>query len=131
LALTVPLIKVYSDKYHMRPICPTCTERPVAVNCHKNEQVYYRKQCDRCLRKGKKLKPHPPLWALRGYKKKPQCEKCGFSADMPDKQLQVFHVDGNLKNVDWVNLKTVCLNCQPVVYKSRLPWKPAGPVPGF
>jgi hypothetical protein len=115
----------------MRPICPTCTERPVAINCHKDERVYYRKQCDKCLRKGKKLKPARPLWALRGYKKKPHCEKCGFEAELPDKQLLVFHVDGNLKNADWVNLKTVCLNCLPVVYRSRLPWKHADPVPGF
>lgn len=114
----------------MRLLCPVCTSRPVAINRHIGEKTYYRKVCDRCSKAGKKHRV-VPLWALRGYKKKPQCEKCGFLADMPDKQLQVFHVDGNLKNVDWVNLKTICLNCQPVVYKSRLPWKPAGPVPGF
>ena len=115
----------------MRPWCETCKERVVAVNYIKEDVRHYRKQCDVCLRKGKKIKPQPPLWAKKGYKKKPHCEKCGFVAELPDKQLLVFHVDGNLKNTDWVNLKTVCLNCQPVVYKSRLPWKPSDSVPGF
>jgi hypothetical protein len=50
---------------------------------------------------------------------------------MPDKQLNVYHVDGNLKNIDRVNLRTVCLNCQPLLYRERLPWKPAESVPGF
>ena len=113
-----------------RPICPTCNSRPVAVNCIKNHVTYYRKQCDACLRKGKKLKPKSPLWALSGYKKKTQCEKCGFNAKQLD-QLNVFHVDGNLKNNDWTNLKTVCLNCTAEVYKSKLKWKPSPSVPDF
>ena len=115
----------------MRPICPSCNERAVAINYVKEDVQHYRAQCDMCLRKGKKLKAKPPAWYQKGYRKKPHCEKCGFVAELPDKQLQVFHVDGNLKNTDWVNLKTVCLNCQPVVYKSRVPWKVEKPVPGF
>jgi hypothetical protein len=115
----------------MRPWCQTCKDRLVAVNYVKENVQHYRSQCDVCLRKGKKIKATPPLWAKRGYQKKPHCEKCGFVAELPDQQLRVFHVDGNLKNVDWVNLKTICLNCQPMVYKSRVPWKPADPVPGF
>ena len=88
----------------MRPWCETCKERVVAVNYIKEDVRHYRKQCDVCLRKGKKIKPQPPLWAKKGYKKKPHCEKCGFVAELPDKQLHVFHVEGNLKNVDWVKL---------------------------
>ena len=103
----------------------------VAVNYIKENVQHYRSQCDVCLRKGKKLKPARPLWVLKGYKKKSHCEKCGFEAELPDQQLRIFHVDGNLKNADWVNLRTVCLNCQPMVYKSRLPWKMEIPVPGF
>ena len=42
-----------------------------------------------------------------------------------------FYVDGNLKNNNWLNLKTICLNCAQEVYRSKLPWKPAPIVPDF
>jgi hypothetical protein len=113
-----------------RPICPTCNTRPVAVNYIKEGVTHYRKQCDSCLRKGKKLKPKRPAWALSGYKKKPQCEKCGFSAKHPD-QLQVFHLDGKLNNTNWTNLKTICANCAIEVSKSKLPWKTSTILPDF
>lgn len=116
----------------MRPICPACTNhRPVAVNCYKNGKTYYRKMCDSCIRAGKKLKPTPPGWYKAGYRKKPHCEKCGFEAELPEKQLAVVHVNGDMRNNDKLNLRTVCLNCLPMVAKSRLPWKVAAPVLGF
>lgn len=116
----------------MRPICPSCkSHTPVAINCYKNGKVYYRKQCDNCLRTGKKLAPIPPLWYKSGYRKKAHCELCNFRAELPEKQLLVFHIDGNLRNNDRTNLKTICLNCQPMVYKSRLPWRPADLAPDF
>jgi hypothetical protein len=114
-----------------RKLCPTCNQRPVAINCVKNEKTYYRKVCDICSRIGKKLKPKPPSWAQSGYTKKVQCERCGFKAKYVPDQLGVFYVDGNLKNNNWLNLKTVCLNCQQEIYKSKLPWKPAPIVPDF
>jgi hypothetical protein len=114
-----------------RPLCPSCNSRPVAVNYKTEERVHYRSQCDACLRKGKKVKAKSPAWYQAGYRKKPHCEHCGFEAKLPEEQLRVFYVDGNLKNNDRVNLRTVCLNCQPVVYKSRLPWKSADQSPGF
>ena len=107
----------------MRSLCPTCNARPVAINCVKNNKTYYRKQCDVCLRKGKKIKAKPAAWVLSGYKKKSQCEKCGFIAKHSD-QLQVFHLDGKLKNTAWANLRTICANCAVEIYKSKLPWKP-------
>lgn len=113
-----------------RPMCPTCNARLVAINCKKNDITYYRKQCDSCLRKGKKLKPKPPAWALSGYKKKPHCEKCGFVAKHQE-QLQVFYVDGKLNNNNWANLKTICANCAVEVNKSKLPWKPGPILPDF
>lgn len=113
-----------------RKLCPVCHQRPVAINCIKNNKTYYRKICDVCSRQGKKIKPKPPAWALTGYKKKPQCEKCSFKSKYPE-QLGVFYIDGNLKNNNWVNLKTVCLNCQQEVYKSRLPWKQETLTPDF
>lgn len=115
-----------------RPLCPTCNTNPVAVNYKTEERTHYRRQCDACLRKGKKVKPQSPGWYKAGYRKKPACEMCGFEAKLPDKQLNVFHVDGNLKNNDRVNLKTVCLNCTIEVYAKRnLKWKPADSVVGF
>ena len=115
---------------HQRPLCPVCNERPVAINCVKNEKTYYRKVCDSCSRKGKKLKPQAPQWFKRGYRKKPQCDQCGFKFKFPDQSL-VYHVDGNLNNTDLNNLKTVCLNCRVELSKSRLPWKAAKVVPDF
>lgn len=114
-----------------RGLCSTCHTKPVAVNytdC--NNITHYRSQCDSCLRKGKKIKPASPGWARAGYKKKPHCEKCGFVAKIFS-QLNVFHVDGNLKNNDWANLKSICLNCTEEIYKSKLRWKPSPPVQDF
>ena len=111
---------------NMRPICPSCNKKPVAINCVKNDKTYYRKMCDGCIRAGKKLPIKPHAWAKAGYKKKPHCEKCGFVAKLLD-QLQVFHVDGNLKNTNWANLKTICANCSIEIHKSALAWKPSQP----
>ena len=113
-----------------RKICPVCNQRPVAINYRRGEIVYYRNCCGQCSRKGKKLRPQTPQWYKNGYRKKPQCDRCGFKAEHPD-QLLVFHVDGNLRNNDSLNLKTVCLNCVPMVGKSRLAWKPSAVVPDY
>jgi len=110
----------------MRPICTSCNNhRPVAVNCYKNGKAYYRKQCDSCIRSNQKLKPVPPQWYKRGYRKKPACELCGFKAVLLEKQLLVYHVDGDLRNTDRINLKTICLNCEQAMKQKRLNWKPA------
>jgi hypothetical protein len=113
-----------------RPLCPVCNDKPVAVNYIKEDVPHYRKLCDSCIRKGKKLKPLPPLWVKRGYRKKPQCDQCGFKFKFVEQSL-VYHVDGNLSNCDHNNIKTVCRNCSIELSKSRLPWKPAKVVPDF
>ena len=113
-----------------RELCPTCSGRPVAINCIKNGKTYYRKVCDSCSRIGRKLKPNPPAWVKTGYRKKPQCELCGFKLKFPS-QSNVYYVDGNLRNNDWHNLKTVCLNCQQELYKSKVAWKPGEILPDF
>ena len=117
---------------YMKPrgICPACNQRPVAVNSIKKGVTYYRKMCDVCIRVGKKIPVRPPAWVLSGYKKKPQCEHCGFKFKLPE-QSSVYYVDGNLKNNNWINLKTICLNCQHEVAKSRLPWRRSPLVPDF
>jgi hypothetical protein len=119
-----PLIKGKGINNYMltRKTCPHCNQRPVAVNFHRNNKIYYRKFCDTCLRRGIRYKPEPPAWHRAGYSKKERCEKCGFKARHPE-QLGVFYVDGNLKNNNWLNLKTICLNCTQEVQKSRLPWR--------
>ena len=105
-----------------RKLCPICHQRPVAINRHVAERVYYRKVCDVCSRLGKKIRPDNPAWLKSGYAKKDRCEKCGFKAKHPE-QLGVFYIDGNLKNNNWANLRTVCLNCQIDVRKTNLPWR--------
>jgi len=125
----VPLIKV-SYKYTMqRPLCPTCNARPVAINRHVDDRIYYRKLCDVCIRGGRKLKL-VPAWAKAGYKKKPACEMCGFKFKLAS-QSNVFYIDGFLINHDWLNLKTICLNCQQELYSSKVSWKPSPIVPDF
>ena len=106
----------------MRPLCKVCQTNPRAVAYHKYERVYYRSQCNACLRKGRKLKAQTPRWKTAGYKKKPTCDRCGFKA-RHHSQLAVFHVDGNLNNCELINLKTVCLNCMQEITRLDLPWR--------
>ena len=108
-----------------RPVCTICKNRKVAINRYFNGQVYYRKMCDVCRRAGKNVKPQPPLWMKSGYKLKQKCDKCGFTASNPKTQMRVYHIDGNLKNNDWINLKSICLNCQAALQDSKTTWKPA------
>jgi len=112
-----------------RDLCPVCHENLVAVNYIRDGIRHYRNSCASCLRKGRKLKI-VPLWARSGYKKKERCEMCNFKAKII-KQLFVYYVDGNLKNNNWLNLKTVCANCQIELAGTRLPWKPAPLAPDF
>jgi hypothetical protein len=114
----------------MRSICTLCNQRPVAINRYLGDKVYYRKICDICARAGKKLKI-VPAWYRAGYRKQAICDKCGFRAKFPDKQMSVYHIDGNLKNTSSMNLKSVCLNCRVELAYSRLPWKPATIIPDF
>lgn len=113
-----------------RPICPTCNQNQVAINYYSDGVPRYRKLCDSCIRKGKKLKT-VPAWYRAGYRKQAVCDKCGFRAKFPEKQMAVYHVDGNLKNTGTLNLKSVCLNCRIEIANSRLPWKPATIIPDF
>lgn len=114
-----------------RDLCPICQQNLVAVNYIHGDVVHYRNSCNSCIRKGRKLKAQTPLWAKSGYKKKERCEMCNFKAKLPAKQLFVYHVDGNLKNTNSFNLKTVCANCRIELIGSNLPWKPAPIVPDF
>jgi hypothetical protein len=114
----------------IRPLCQSCFKSPAAINYIKGDDYHFRTRCDSCIRKNKKLKPRQPEWVLSGYKKKPQCEKCGFHADYTE-QLSVYHIDGNLKNTNLINLKTVCTNCQIAISKQGLGWKQGDLIPDF
>ena len=113
-----------------RQLCPLCFTNLVAVNYKRDDVTHYRSMCAACIRKDRKLKPQAPGWSKSGYKKKPHCELCGFKLKYPSQSV-VFHVDGNLKNNNWVNLKTVCLNCQQEVTKGKVSWKVSPIIPDF
>jgi hypothetical protein len=111
----------------MRPLCKTCDSRPVAINYRKGERVFYRSQCDHCASgRGRGM----PLWYLSGYRMKTKCDRCGFTSQHAE-QFNVFYIDGEPKNCQISNLKTVCANCQRILHKLKLPWKQGDLTPDF
>ena len=107
----------------VRPLCELCKAKPRAYAYKRNGKIYWRKLCDTCGRK-KSKKRVGGVTALQrsGYKKKIRCEICGFKAQH-SVQLDVFFVDGNLRNTIDTNLKTVCANCQRLSGVRRLGWR--------
>lgn len=103
----------------MRPLCK-CGERPRAVNYIRNEKVYYRALCEVCMKNG--LHHGIPRWKRAGYKLKKVCDKCGFKS-LYKEVFNVYHVDGDLNNCALSNLKTVCANCQRVLYREGVTWR--------
>ena len=106
----------------MRPMCMHCNQRPRAIAYHLETRTQYRRMCEHCIRRGRKIKPPDPRWKLSGYKKKATCDRCGFRAKY-SAQLVVYHIDGNLNNTNLRNLKTVCQNCVIEIPKLDLPWQ--------
>ena len=107
----------------VRPLCVECKAKPRAYAYRKNAKIYWRRLCDACNRK-KTKKRVGGVTALQrsGYKKRNKCEICGFKAQH-SAQLDVFFVDGNLRNTADVNLKTICANCQRLSGVRRLGWR--------
>ena len=107
----------------IRPLCVNCKSKPRAYAYKKGNKIYWRKLCDACNRK-KSKKKIGGITALQrsGYRKKSKCELCGFKAQN-QLQLDVLFVDGNLRNTNNTNLKTVCANCQRLSSVKRLGWK--------
>lgn len=112
----------------MRPLC-ICGYRPAAINYIKNNKTYYRKKCEVCIRT-KKYAVGIPKWYRSGYRLKSFCEKCGFTSSFSE-QFNVFHIDGNLDNCNFKNLKTVCANCQRILHKEGIIWKQGDLLPDF
>jgi hypothetical protein len=111
----------------MRKLCKNCQQRPVAINYCKEGKIYYRSKCDHCARG---LKTERPMWALSGYCKRDQCDRCGFKSRHTE-IFNVFYVDGDLTNNKSVNLKTVCANCQRILHKEGVRWRQGDLIPDF
>ena len=107
----------------MRPLCQVCQVRARAVAYHRYGRVYYRSRCNHCQRLDRREKPPQPRWRGSGYQKKRDCDRCHFRARYQD-QLMVYHVDGDLRNNDLRNLKTICRNCAVEITRLDLPWRP-------
>lgn len=105
-----------------RPVCQTCNKNPCAVNYKRLGKTYYRSICDDCGRSKLKKKPRVHKWQSAGYKKKTTCDLCGFKATYAT-QMTVYYVDGNLENNEFINLRTICLNCVEVLKRKEVKWK--------
>lgn len=105
----------------IRPLCNICHGNFAAINYHSNDKIRYRKLCASCLRKGKKNR-EIPAWVKAGYKKKLTCEKCSYKSKFAN-QIFVFYLDGNLKNNDWTNLRSVCANCRIELQSTKTTWR--------
>lgn len=111
----------------MRKLCKKCNQRPVAINYHKEGKSFFRSVCDHCA---KNRRTGIPNWTLAGYKKKTACDKCGFTSKYDD-QFNVYHVDGDLTNCRFTNLKTICANCQRTLQREGARWKQGDLLPDF
>lgn len=105
-----------------RPICKVCNKLYCAVNYHRAGVVHYRSICDDCGRKKKNQRPRKSLWLRGGYEKKKNCDLCGFHSAL-NSQITIFHVDGNLENINPSNLRSICLNCVEIIKKREVTWK--------
>jgi len=105
----------------IRPMCLSCNQRFRAIAYHTENKTQYRKLCDHCIRRKKKIPLPEALWKRAGYKKKTTCDRCGFKSRYAS-QLLVYHIDGNMQNTALTNLRTICLNCVEEVKRMDLPW---------
>ncbi|MBR18714.1 MAG: hypothetical protein CMA64_00960 [Euryarchaeota archaeon] len=118
-----------SEIKHVRPLCSKCKQRPSAFNYKRKGKIYYRSKCDQCIKEGLGLKTgFKSSWEKAGYRKKSICEKCAFKSKHPA-QMDVYHIDGNLKNASWNNLKTICANCGRIKAVEEIGWKQGGLMP--
>lgn len=106
----------------LRPICNQCNKNPRAVNYIRGGVKHYRSICNECGSKKVKKRPTKPNWEKAGYKKKQVCDICGFKC-IYHTQMTVFHIDGDLRNTAFSNLRSICLNCIEVVKRQKVTWK--------
>lgn len=106
----------------MRPICDSCNKNVRSINYVRDGITHYRSKCDECRRKSAKLAPRKANWMRSGYNKKPTCDLCGFHSVYPS-QITVFHINGDLEDISFKNLKSICLNCIEVVKRKEVNWR--------
>jgi len=104
-----------------RPLCNACNKNFAAPNYFRDGIRHWRSRCSICIRRGRNLLPQTPRWQSRGYKKKSQCDLCGFKARYSS-QILVYHIDSNLNNATLSNLRSICLNCVEVVKRNHATW---------
>jgi hypothetical protein len=94
-----------------RPFCKQCKSALAKANgITKNGFKKWHKYCSGCAKAA-----YNPKYGYLLHKKS-QCEACGFTA--VDKcQLDVVYRDGNKKNKDKSNIKTICANCNRLANK--------------
>lgn len=107
---------------NIRPICKVCNKNHCAVNYVRDDVTHYRSHCDDCGKKKIKTKNKIKNWEKAGYKKKTVCDNCGFKG-LYATQMTVYHIDGDLKNAKYNNLRTICLNCVEVIKRKEVTWK--------
>lgn len=105
-----------------RPMCSTCNKHCCTINYVRKGKTYYRSTCNRCNKNKPKKRSKRFNWEQAGYAKKSTCDLCGFKSLYPS-QITVFHIDGNLTNTAFNNLRSICLNCVEVVKKRSVTWK--------
>ena len=120
-----PIKGVLKGSFYMRKVCKTCRTRLAAINYHRNGKTHYRSECDHCARAAK---DGTPRWQRAGYKKKLKCDRCGYTSKYAQ-QFDVYHLDGNLNNCRYDNLKTICANCQRLLYLLHIPWRQGDLIP--
>lgn len=94
-----------------RPFCKQCKSALAKANgVSKHGFKKWHKYCSNCA----KAAYNPKYGYL--LNKKPHCEVCGFIA--VDKcQLDIVYLDGNKKNKNKSNIKTICANCNRLANK--------------
>lgn len=94
-----------------RPLCENCKVQLAKPNgTSKHGFTKWHKYCSSCAKS-----IYSPKFGHR-LNKKNKCEKCGFEAD--DKcQLDIVYKDGNKKNKERSNLRTLCANCNRLYQK--------------
>ena len=100
-------------KQKPRPLCSNCKvqlAKPNGISKHGFKK--WHKYCTDCAKAA-----YNPIFGYLLHKKN-KCEKCGFVPE--DKcQLDVIYKDGNKKNKEKSNTKTLCANCSRL-YKKKL-----------
>lgn len=113
----------------IRPLCQNC-KRCLAAraggNFKKDGSPYYKKLCTGCMHEKNHGVRHPFISRHKNSKpwikhKKTSCEDCGFIAKHAC-QLDVDHVDGNKKNNELANLRTLCANCHRLKTQINRDW---------